>query len=436
VNNSVEPRADVHLTGYVWYVIVLLTIVNLVNYMDRMALAVLAPLVKKDLALTDTQLGLLVGFAFALFYAICGIPIARWADRGSRRNIIALAVATWSVMTALCGAAHNFWQLFLARVGVGAGEAGSFAPGSSLVCDYVPLERRPGVFGVTSFGIYAGLMVGMVSAGWLGEIFGWRWAFVVLAAPGLLLALVVRLTLREPQRGRLDAKHAAGANAPLGRTVRQLWRSRTYRRLVVSLIAGGFVQYGFNQWWPSFFARTFDLKPSALGAYLGLAIGVGSGVGVLLGGLLADRTAARDVRLPLMIVAGAALLAMPAAFGTLFSSSIEGAMWLVAASALFWGSATGPTLASLYSVSAPHVRATAGAFYIFLTSVLGLGLGPFCVGALSDLLAPSHGAESLRYALLLPIALLPVMAVALYLAARSLPDDLRTVGANAVNASG
>jgi predicted MFS family arabinose efflux permease len=418
-------RNDAPSTRYVWYVILLVTIVNVVNYMDRMALAVLAPLIKADLKLSDTQLGLLIGFGFALFYAICGIPIARWADRGIRRNIISLAVALWSIMTVLCGAAQYFWHLLLARVGVGAGEAGSFAPGSSLLCDYVPLRRRSGIFAITISGIYAGLMVGMVAAGWVGETIGWRWAFVVVGAPGLPLALIVRLTLREPPRGVFDECNVVESRAGLRQTLSELWRSKTYRLLVLTLITAGFVQYGLTQWWPSFFSRTFGLKPSILGTYLGMAIGLGSGTGVLLSGFLANKVIHRDIRLPLLVGSGATLLAIPTALGTLFVESIKGSMFLVAVSAMFWSAYNGPTLASLYSVTAPHMRATAGALYMFLMSVFGLGLGPFLVGVLSDRLTPLYGLGGLRYALLLPIVVLPAMALALYRAAQALPNELQ-----------
>jgi predicted MFS family arabinose efflux permease len=420
-----EMSNDLFSAHYVWYVVFLLTLVNLVNYMDRMALAVLAPLIKAELTLSDTQLGLLIGFGFALFYAICGIPIARWADHGVRRNIIALAVATWSLMTMLCGAAQQFWHLLLARVGVGAGEAGSFAPGSSLLCDYVPLGRRPGIFSITMVGMYAGLMVGMVAAGFVGEMIGWRWAFVAVGAPGLPLAIIVRLTLREPARGRWDEVVVVESRATLRRTLGDLWRSKTYRALVLTLIMACFAQYGLSQWWPSFFSRTFGLKPSILGTYLGVAIGIGSGTGVLLSGFLANKVIHRDIRLPLLVGSAAMLLAIPTALGTLFVESIKGSMFLVALSAMFWSAYTGPTLASLYSVTAPHMRATAGALYMFLMSVFGLGLGPFLVGVISDRLTPVYGVSGLRYALLLPVFVLPAAALALYRAAEALPNELR-----------
>jgi MFS family permease len=409
-------------------VLVLLSVVNAFNYMDRMALAVLAPLIKVDLQLSDAQLGLLVGFAFFLFYAICGIPIARWADRGVRRNIIAIALATWSVMTALSGAVQNFWQLLVVRVGIGVGEAGCIPPSQSIICDYVPLKRRSGSFAIHAFGIYAGIMAGMVMAGWLGETIGWRWTFVALGLPGIAMAMIVRFTLVEPARGTLDAKKKDEPRLPFGKTVRVLWHCKTYRALVLFLVVNGFVQYGLNQWWPSFYARVLGLSLSTVGLYLGIAIGAGSGIGLLIGGLLANRVAQHDVRLPLIIGAAATSLALPAALGSLFVSSATSSILLVSLAGLFWSLSNGPVTATLYSVTMPHMRATAGALAIFVTSVLGMGLGPFSVGLLSDILATSLGVEALRYALLLPICLLPVMVIALFAAAKTSPHDLRSAG--------
>lgn len=413
---------------YVWYVIFLLSVVNVFNYMDRMALAVLAPSIKADLKLSDSQLGLLIGFAFSVFYAICGIPIARWADRGIRRNIIALALASWSVMATLSGAAQNFWQLFLARVGVGAGEAGGLTPAGSIICDYVSLKRRAGVFALHTFGVYAGIMLGMVLAGRLGEAIGWRLTFVALGLPGIALAVVVRLTLREPVRGTFDAVKDDKTSLSIGRAILVLWRSKTYRWIVLFGVLNGFVQEGLNEWWPSYYTRVHGLSLSWVGTYLGVAIGAGSGVGLLIGGLLANKAAQRDVRLPLMIGAAATALALPTALGSLFVSSAVGSILLVSLTGLFWSVSNGPVIATVYSVMMPRLRATGASISILITAVVGFGLGPFCVGLLSDMLTPSFGIEALRYALLGPICLLPAMVIALHAAAKALPNDLQAAG--------
>lgn len=410
---------------YVWYVIALLFVINAFNYMDRMALAVLAPLIKTDLKLSDAQLGLLIGFSFALFYALCGIPIARWADHGIRRNIIAIAVATWSVMTALSGAAQTFWHLLLARVGVGAGEGGSHPVGSSIICDYVPLKQRSGVFAIYTCGLVAGLMLGMVVAGRMGESIGWRWTFVALGLPGIGLAIIVRLTLREPARGRFDAVRDDKPYVSPGGTLGVLWRCRTYRLLVFAHVVSGFVQFGLIQWWPSFYSRVSGLTLSSVGVYLGIALGGGMGIGLLIGGLIANKAAQRDVRLPLLIGALAAIFALPAALGSLFISSAFGSMVLVAVMQMFLAVSGGAHVATLYSVVAARMRATAGAISTFASALLGHGLGPFCVGLVSDILTPLVDGEALRYALLVPIGLIPVWVIGLYAAAKALPTDLR-----------
>lgn len=428
--NSTDPNR-IHSARYIGYVIALLTVVNVFNYMDRMALAVLLPFIKTDLELSDGQLGLLVGFAFSLFYAVCGIPIARFADRGVRRNIIAVALTVWSAMTALSGVAQNFWHLFAARIGVGAGEAGCLPPAQSMLCDYVPLKRRSGVFAVHNFGIIAGLMLGMALAGWLGETIGWRWAFVALGLPGIALAIIIRFTLREPIRGGLDAvKNGEGTRLPLGRTLAILWQCKTYRLLTLLYALNGFMQYGLHQWWPSFYTRTFGLTPAAAGVKLGLAIGVGAGIGLLLGGLLANPMAQRDTRLPLMMGVAASVLAAPTALGTLWLPSAGGSIGLVSLTALLWNVSTGAVVAAATSVVSPQMRATAGAIHILCAAVLGFGLGPLCVGLLSDLLMPSLGVQSLRYALLLPICLLPVMALVFYASAQALPKDLKAAASD------
>jgi predicted MFS family arabinose efflux permease len=386
------------------------------------------PSIKADLKLSDGQLGFLIGLAFSIFYAACAIPIARWADRGTRRTIIVIALATWSVMTALSGAAQTFWQIFAARVGVGAGEAGCLPPAQSIICDYVPLTRRSGAFAIHTFGLIVGMMLGMALAGWLAEAIGWRWTFVALGLPGLALAAVVKLTLREPVRGFFDAAKDDSASSSSAGTIGFLWRCKTYRWLTVVLVVNGFYQFGLTSWWPTFYVRLFGLSVSSVGAYLGIAIGVGSGIGLLLGGLLANRAARRDVRLPLIIGAAGTLAALPVVLAALFLPSAVGSILLVSLTTLLWNVAGGPVVATVYSVTRSRMRATAGAITIFFTSVLGFGLGPFCVGLLSDLLAPTLGREALRYALLAPVCLLPVMAIALRTATKTLSVDLRAAG--------
>lgn len=430
---SVRPlgAGSTYSSAYVWYVIALLFVVNAFNYMDRVALAMLAPAIQGDLDLSDGQLGMLTGFAFAVFYAVCAIPIARWADRGIRRDIIALALTTWSVMTALSGTAQSFWHLFLARVGVGAGEAGGTPPAQSLLCDYVPLERRPLVLAINSFGLGAGMMVGMGLAGWLGEWIGWRWTFIALGVPGVAFAFLVWFTLREPERGRLDAKHDdAEGVVSFGQTLRFLWHCRTYWLLMLYAPQMGFALAAIMQWGPTFVVRVHGLDLSSVGVLLGIAMGMGTGVGLLVGGFVATKAAKRDVRWPLMIGVGATVALLPATLAAFLVSSPVASVICIFLVLLVHGVASAPVVATIYSVVRARMRATAGAISIFCQSVLGFGLGPFVVGVLSDALAPSLGTQSLRYASLAPCVLFPIMVVVLYAATKAVAHDLEAAGSS------
>jgi len=407
--------------SYVWYVLFILTITNSMNYIDRVALSILLPDIKKDLDLADWQLGLLVGLAFALFYAVCVVPIARWADRGNRKNIITLGLLVWSGMTALCGAAHSFLHLFLARIGVGAGEASCVPTAQSLICDYVPLERRPGFFAIHNFGAMFGSMVGMILAGWLGETLGWRLTFLLLGIPGVAIAAVLWTTLKEPPRGRFENGPGPTTGAPFLAVFRQLWGSKIYRYLLIFMAIGSFVQSGVGQWLPSFYTRVFGLSLSYIGVFLGTATGISAGMGVLVGGWIANRLSERDVRAPLTFNALASCVGVPASIGSLFISSPVGSILLFSLASFVWAMSNGPVIASLYSVTDPRMRATAGAISIFFTSVVGFGLGPFFVGLLSDVLYPEFGIGALRYAMVAVLLLSPLMILYLYAAARSMP---------------
>lgn len=419
-------------SAYVWYVLGLLTVVNVFSYMDRTALSVLLPSIKRELTLSDGQLGLLIGFAFFLFYAMCGIPVARWADRGNRSTVISITLAVWSVMAMLNGAAQNFWHLLVARIGLGAGEAGCIPAGQSIISDYVPLKRRASAYAITTFGMSAGTMLGLVLAGWLGDLIGWRWTFVALGIPGIAFALVVKLTLREPVRGASDGVPDDRARASLRETLAALWACHSYRRIVVFFILSGFANAGLSTWWPSFYARIFEISLSSVGIGLGLAIGAGSALGTIIGGAIAHKAARRSVSLPLIIGSAAICLALPAALAALFVPSASVSMMLALLTFLLWSVPSGPITAAIYSVTRPRMRATASALTIFVMSVLGFGLGPLCVGLLSDALTPWLGVRALRYALLLPTCGLAGAAVALFTVSRSLPADLRAAGVRIV----
>lgn len=412
----------------VWYVVALLTAVNAVAYMDRMALSLLAPAVKRDLDLSDAQLGLLLGFAFSAFYATCAIPIARLADKASRKSIIATSIAVWSLMTAASGAAQNFWQMFVARMGIGAGESGVVPAAQSMICDYVPPRRRPGMFAVHSFGSTAGMVVGMIAAGLLVEQIGWRLTFLAIGLPGLVLALVVHLTIEEPARGRLEEiARKEDAAFTFAHTLRFAFKSRTYLLLISTLVISTFASSAITQWWPTFFARNFGLSAANIGAALGLALGLGGAIGAIGGGFIANKLAARGYRLPLIALGIVKWVMTPLSIGVLVAPSAGWSFTFVALMAIAGSSSVGVISAAIFSVMDPRGRATAGALSSFLPVVLGASLGPFMVGFLSDHLAGSFGADSLKYALMVPPFMLPLAGVAMIWAARSINSEVASV---------
>ena len=415
---SPRPRFE---RPYVAYVILVLTTANIFNYMDRMAMSVLLPSVKRDLALTDGQLGILVGIAFSLFYAVCGIPLASLADRGHRRSVIAGALAVWSVMTALCGWAQNFLQLLAARVGAGAGEAGCVAPAQSLICDYVEPRKRATAFTVLSFGVVLGTMLGLGLAGLLAARIGWRWTFVAFALPGFLFAFVVRFTVQEPVQGATEDRPIDAAGPRLHIAIATLSKNAAYRRVVLFFVLNGFAQLGIMQWLPSLLVRSFELRLDYAGVMLGVAVGAGSASGLVIGGFIAHRFEREGIKYPLLIAACSLLASAPVALGAIFAPSAPSALGLILLVLLLWYVPAGSVTAALYSVVRPDMRSVAGALTIFLTSIIGFGMGPTSVGLLSDYLARRTGQDSLAIALLLPVAALVPAAILLARIARSDP---------------
>jgi predicted MFS family arabinose efflux permease len=428
-SNGPDPRFS---RQYVWYAVGLLATVNAVNYMDRMVLSVLLPQIKTDLGLSDTELGLLTGFAFAVFYAAFGIPIARRADNGVRRNIVAVALCFWSVMTALSGAAQNFLQLLLARIGVGAGEAGCIPPSQSIISDIVPLEKRAGALGIHVTGTTVGSFLGLALGGLLASQIGWRWTFVALGLPGILLALVVRKTLHEPPRGYADGVSAPSSPLAPAAALRYVTGNSTLLQLYAIFAFGSFAAFGLNQWLPSFYVRSFGLSTAEVGAFFGVAFGIGSGLGTLGGGFLVNRLAQRDQRWGVWIGAVCYALAVPFGWLMFQSETVEVALVFNFVFFVFVGIPNGPLFAMVQAVVIPRMRATSAAMNMFLASVIGIGGGPFFVGFVSDILAPEYGVESLRYALTAALFLLWWPVVHCLLAARTLRADI----AKALEANG
>ncbi len=406
------------------YVLGVLVVVYTFNFIDRQILSILLEPIKRDLGLSDTQLGLLTGFAFAAFYATLGMPIARFADRSNRRNLIALSLTIWSAMTALSGVAANFWHLLVARIGVGVGEAGCSPASHAIIADYYPATSRATALGIYSLGIPVGILFGFYLGGTINELFGWRIAFFVVGVPGLLLALLVRFTVREPPRGMAEGRTAGAQQPGIGETLRYLLSKPSFRHLAFGAALTAFVGYGFVTWTPSFLIRSHGMSTGEVGKWLGLIVGIAGGIGISLGGFLADRWGRRDTRWYLWIVAVALLVAMPFSIAAFLAPSSAQALWYFVVPVLLGNFYQATTFSQTQGLVGLRMRAVAAGVLLFIINIIGLGAGPTFVGFVADLLVPRFGTESLRYALLL-CSLVNIWAAAHYfIAGKHLDNDL------------
>ncbi len=385
---------------YRWYVLLVLMLTYAFSYMDRQILAIVLEDLRTELQLSDTQLGLLSGVAFALFYSTLGVPIARLADRSSRVGIISVALAFWSVMTALCGVAQNFLQLFVCRMGVGIGEAGGTPPAHSLIADYFARHERAMALSVYSLGLAFGAVLGLALGGLVAEVYGWRTAFIVAGLPGVLLALLVHWTVREPARGGMEPAGVEAAESmrdggSLLQTVQRLWARPAYRLLALSSLLTSFVSHSISTWLPSYFMRQYELGQSEAGLATALINLLGGVPGLLLGGWLGDRLARRQVawlgRLPALALG----LALCTVLGGLWSGDYAVAVVCFGGSIFLYQFSHGPSLAAIQWTLAPAERAQGAAFVFFLGNLFGLTLGPLLVGAVSDLGTERFGSQSL-----------------------------------------
>jgi predicted MFS family arabinose efflux permease len=408
-----------------YYALVILTIVYSFNFIDRQLLAILQEAIKADLLLSDSQLGLLTGFAFAAFYVTAGIPIARWADRGNRRDIVALSLFVWSFMTTISGLVNNYIQLLLARIGVGIGEAGGSPPSHSIISDIFPPNKRASAIGFYSMGVSVGILFGFLAGGWLNEFFGWRVAFLVVGAPGILLAVVVRMSIPEPIRGLTEKRQVSNQAVPLGQVVSVLWSRRSFRHLAMGAGLNAFAGYSISNWTASFMIRSHGMTTGELGTWLSMTIGLGGAVGVFCGGLLADRLAPRDQRWYAWLPALAGFICLPFMTAVYLVANPYTALLMGVVPGILFNVYLGNTIATTHSLVGLRMRALSSAILFLVINTIGLGLGPWSIGLLSDYLEPQLGAESLRYAMLY---LLPAVmfwsACHFYLASRTLRQDL------------
>jgi predicted MFS family arabinose efflux permease len=413
--------------GYRRYALFVLLLVYVMNFIDRQILSILAEDIKREIDLSDTALGFLSGIAFALFYTFAGLPIARWADTGSRRTIVALSLFIWSGMTALTGFAQGFAQLVAARVGVGIGEAGGSPPSHSLISDLFPPERRATALAIYSLGIPIGGALGAILGGFLGQKYGWRVAFMAVGVPGAILSLVVRLTLREPPRGAFDAPRAVTSQSPESarEVLRFMMRLPSFVHMAFGASLHAFYGYGAAYFVPVFLIRVHHMNKLEVGSWLGLIALTTGVIGISLGGAISDRLAERDARWYMRVPAIASTLAIPFAVIFYLWPDPRTAILLSVPGTLLGGVYLGPTFAMTQTLVKPHMRALASAILLFIINLIGLGGGPLAVGIVSDYLKPTYGDESVRYALLWIVTLGAAWATLHYLfAARTLQQDL------------
>ena len=411
--------------GYKRFALAMLTAVYALNFIDRQILVILQEPIKADMGLSDAQLGLLSGFAFAVVYVTAGIPIAYWADRGNRRNVISLAVAVWSGMTAVSGLAQNYGQLLLARIGVGLGEAGGSPPAHSMISDYYPPQQRATALSIYSSGIYMGILLGFLFGGVIAEAFGWRTAFMVVGLPGVLFAVILRFTLKEPLRGRWENPTAAHAPQPGLKQTMALLRDRpSFWYIALGSAFASYVAYGNGNFLPSFLIRNHNMSIAEVGTVLALVSGVSGALGTFLGGYLSDRYGTRDMRWYLWIpMIGIALAYFPY-LNMLLTENITSGLALVFFALILNSFYLGPCIALSHALVEPGMRALTSAVLFFVLNMIGLGLGPFITGLVSDMLVPAYGDQALRYSMLATTQVYLLALLMFALAARRLPADL------------
>lgn len=391
-------------SNYKWFVLGFLTLVYTFNFIDRQILVILQEPIKADLGLSDTQLGLLTGFSFAVVYVTAGIPIAWLADRSNRRNIVAASLGIFSVMTALSGMVQNYTQLLLARLGVGLGEAGGSPPSHSMLSDYFPEEKRGTAISIYTTGIYFGIFFGYFAGGWIAETFGWRNAFFIVGIPGIALAFLLLMFVREPRR-TLQSASIQQPKASFTQTMAVLAKRPSFWWIALGCSTASFVGYGNGNFFPSLLIRNYGLSVTEVGVVLGVIGGTTGMLGTFLGGYLADRWGKKDKRWYVWIAFYGLVLSLPLSYITLLGSEPLYVIIAYAPGHILATLYLGPCIAICHTLVGPEMRASASAILLFVINMIGLGLGPLFVGVLSDAYSDHFGSENLRYAMVTALTL-------------------------------
>lgn len=407
-----------------WWFLFILVLVSLSNYADRHVMSVLIEPIKAEFQVSDTAMGVLTGFAFAVTYAVLGIPVARWADRGDRRVVITASLAVWSLATIACGFAKSFWLLAAARLGVGVGEAGAVPPAQSLIADYFPPDQRTRAFAIFMTSTSFGYLVAFIGGSAIAAAYGWRWAFIALGAPGLLLALLTAFGLKEPRQQLAQAGGAAPAGESLREALRQLAAKRSYVLTVISMILYFLVAYGALTWIPAYLGRVLQFDPVSIGAAYGLASMGGTLVGTLSGGWVTDyigkRGSAGFASVPGVIM----IACWPFFQAMLMTESITIFIVLSFIGGVGIGAAAPAMFSVTHLVCGSVRRSMAVAVAFFFSNLVGLGIGPVITGALSDMFTAAYGPVGLRYALMVAMTMLLPAGLALYAASRFIEREI------------
>lgn len=406
-----------------WSLLAVLFLVSTSNYVDRNIISVLLEPIKAEFGVSDTLLGLLTGISFALFYATLGIPVARWADRGNRKTIITLSLTIWSLMTALCGLAQSFWQLALARVGVGAGEAGALPPAQSLIADYFGPTRCGRALAIFMSSSMCGYLLGFVAGAHIATSYGWRAAFLIVGLPGLALAVLVHFVLHEP-RTLPQFRPTPGSQEPIGATFRALLAKRAFVYLLIAMVIYFLIAYGAIVFLPSYMVRVLKVPLAEVGTAYGAVSAVASIIGSLLGGFMIDRLSKRNLAwLGWMPAAGLALC-WPLYEAMLLAPTFTMALIFAGLAGLALNAAVPAMFTCLHAICGSARRAMSVAVVFFFANLIGLGLGPIIAGALSDAFSAIHGPVGIRYALLIVMTLLLPCAWLLVMSGRHVATDI------------
>lgn len=400
-----------------WSLLVVITAVQFFNYMDRALLLALVKPIQDEFSLTDTQVGVMTGFGFALVYSAIGIPFGRLADLGFRRSLVSLCLAFWSVMTALHGAAQSFIQLVVARMAVGVGEAGCIPACISLISAYFPTRNRPLAFGIFGAGGMIGTMTGLALGSRLGELYGWRAAFYIVGLPGLILAVIAFLVMRDPVRTQADAPEAES----FGKAVRGILSNGPYVWLLWAGACNTVTVYGLTQWTQLFYIRSHELTLSQAGSWVGAIYGVGMMAGILAGGALAKRMNRGTVASTLLVPLLASLVVGPLLWLALWIPDTTASLVITFVAVLLGAMAVPASLAAGQGMVAVRSRATAASMFMLMNALFGIGLSALVVGKLSDVFQASFGTDGLRIAITL-IAGVNLLAAACFWRARKLAD--------------